>query len=44
MSLHISLQPLLALVAGVLVLVMPKMIHYIVGAYLIVIAIIGFLR
>jgi hypothetical protein len=41
MSIHVSLQPLLALIAGILILVMPKMLHYIIACYLIVYAIIG---
>jgi hypothetical protein len=41
MSIHV-LQPLLALLAGILILVMPKMLHYIVAVYLIIYAIIGF--
>ena len=35
------LQPLVALVAGVLILVMPRILNYIVAIYLIVIGIIG---
>lgn len=41
MSLHVTLLPLLALLAGILILVMPKMLHYIVAAWLIVYGIIG---
>ena len=47
MSIDISvLQPVLALLAGVLILVMPKMLHYIIAIYLIIYAIIslGLLR
>jgi hypothetical protein len=43
MSLH-TLLVLAALVAGVLILVMPKMLHYIVAAWLILYGIIGFVR
>ncbi len=42
MAIHLYLQPLIALIAGILILVMPKMLHYIVAIYLIVYAIIGF--
>lgn len=40
------LLPLLALIAGILVLIMPKMLHYIVGIYLILYGIVtlGLLR
>jgi len=41
MSLHITLLPLVALVAGVLILVMPKMLHYIVAGWLILYAIVN---
>lgn len=44
MSIHLTLQPLLALIAGILILVMPKMLHYIIAIYLIVIGIIGLVR
>jgi uncharacterized membrane protein HdeD (DUF308 family) len=36
MTFHLSLQPLLAIVAGVLVLVFPKILNYIIAIYLIV--------
>jgi hypothetical protein len=35
------LQPIAALIAGILILVMPKLLNYIVAIYLIVIGIIG---
>jgi hypothetical protein len=35
------LQPLVALVAGVLILIMPRLLNFIVAIYLIVIGIIG---
>lgn len=41
MSLHMTLLPLMALVAGVLILVMPKMLHYIVAGWLILYAIVN---
>jgi hypothetical protein len=37
----VTLQPLVALVAGVLILVMPRLLNYIVAIYLIVIGIAG---
>ncbi len=37
----IALQPLLALIAGILILVMPKSLNYIVAIYLIVYGILG---
>ena len=38
---HVTIQPLLALLAGILILVMPKMTNYIVAVYLIVYGIMG---
>lgn len=35
------LQPIAALIAGILILIMPKLLNYIVAIYLIVIGIIG---
>jgi hypothetical protein len=36
-----NLQPIVALVAGVLILVMPRLLNYIVALYLIVVGILG---
>ena len=41
MNIHLRLTPLISLVAGVLVLVMPKLLNFIVAIYLIVIGLIG---
>jgi hypothetical protein len=41
MSFGISLAPLAALIAGVLILIMPRLLNYIVAIYLIVIGLIG---
>jgi Protein of unknown function (DUF3096) len=38
---HSSLTPLISLVAGILILVMPRLLNYIVAIYLIVIGIVG---
>jgi hypothetical protein len=38
-----SIQPLVALVAGILVLVSPRLLNYVVAAYLIFIGITGLL-
>jgi len=37
----ISLAPLVALIAGILILVVPRLLNYIVAIYLIVIGLIG---
>ncbi|MDB5051349.1 MAG: hypothetical protein JWO30_4420 [Fibrobacteres bacterium] len=41
MNVQISLQPLLALMAGILILIMPRLLNYIVAIYLIVIGLVG---
>jgi hypothetical protein len=41
MNLHFGLTPLISLVAGILILVMPKLLNFIVAVYLIVIGLIG---
>ena len=41
---YVQLQPLVSLVAGILILVMPKLLNYIVAVYLIVIGVLGLLR
>ena len=41
MNINISLQPLLALIAGIAILVMPRLLNYIVAIYLIVVGLVG---
>ncbi len=41
MNLNISIGPLLALIAGILILVQPRLLNYIVAIYLIVIGLLG---
>ena len=41
MNITLSLTPLVALIAGILILVMPRLLNYIVAGYLIVIGVIG---
>lgn len=41
MNLHLSLTPLISLLAGILILVMPRLLNYIVAVYLIMIGLIG---
>jgi hypothetical protein len=42
MSVHV-LSPLIALIAGILILVMPRLLNYVVAIYLIVIGLLGIL-
>lgn len=44
MTIHIALQPLLALLAGILILVVPRFLNYVVAGYLILIGVSGLLR
>lgn len=41
MNISISLAPLISLIAGILILVMPRLLNFIVAIYLIVIGLIG---
>jgi hypothetical protein len=41
MNITLSLAPLVSLLAGILILVVPRMLNYIVAAYLIVVGILG---
>lgn len=41
MNLNISIGPLVSLIAGVLILIIPRMLNYIVAIYLIVIGLLG---
>lgn len=41
MNLTLSLAPLVSLLAGILILIMPRLLNYIVAIYLILIGLIG---
>ena len=41
LNIHLGLTPILSLLAGILILVMPKLLNYIVAIYLIVIGLVG---
>lgn len=43
MNLTLTLGPLIALIAGILILVMPRLLNFIVAIYLIAIGVIGLL-
>jgi hypothetical protein len=38
---NITLTPLVSLIAGILILIMPRMLNYIVAIYLIIIGVLG---
>jgi len=44
MQIGVSLQPVVSLIAGILILVVPRLLNYIVAVYLIVIGILGLVR
>jgi len=41
MNIHLGLAPLVSLLAGILILIMPRLLNYIVALYLILIGLIG---
>ena len=41
MNINLTLGPLISLIAGVLILVMPRLLNFIVAIYLIIIGLIG---
>ena len=43
MNIHLGLTPIVSLLAGILILFMPRLLNYIVAAYLIVVGLIGLL-
>jgi hypothetical protein len=43
LQLHFALQYVLALIAGIAILITPKLLNYIVAIYLIVVGVIGIL-
>ena len=43
MNITLSLAPIISLIAGILILVVPRLLNYIVAIYLIVIGLLGLL-
>jgi Protein of unknown function (DUF3096) len=41
MSLNMSIGPLVSLIAGILILIVPRLLNYIVAIYLIIIGLLG---
>jgi hypothetical protein len=41
LSLHVTLAPLISLVAGILILIVPRLLNFIVALYLIAIGLVG---
>jgi threonine/homoserine efflux transporter RhtA len=44
MTFHVSLQPVLAIIAGILILVKPRLLSHIVAIFLILFGILGLVR
>jgi hypothetical protein len=40
----VAIQPVVALIAGILILAMPRLLNYIVALYMIVIGVLGLVR
>jgi hypothetical protein len=43
MHIHAALMPLIALIAGILILMAPRLLNYVVAIYLIIIGLVGLL-
>ena len=41
MNIHLAFGPLVALIAGILILLVPRLLNYIIALYLIVIGLVG---
>lgn len=44
MTLNVALQPILAIIAGVLILAVPRLLNYIIAIFLIVFGILGLIQ
>ena len=44
MGLYVTLQPILAIVAGILILAVPRVLNYVVAIYLILVGVLGLLQ
>lgn len=44
MNIHFEINALIALIAGILILIMPRLLNYVVALYLIIIGILGLVR
>ncbi len=43
MNINLSIGPLISLIAGILILIVPRLLNYIVAIYLIIIGLVGLL-
>ncbi|MGH7807708.1 MAG: DUF3096 domain-containing protein [Thermodesulfobacteriota bacterium] len=44
MQINLAYEPLVSLIAGILILFMPRLLNYIVAVYLIIIGVLGLVR
>ncbi|MEK8090001.1 DUF3096 domain-containing protein [Thermithiobacillus plumbiphilus] len=44
MTLHLALEPILAIIAGILILVIPRLLNYVIALYLIIIGVLALLK
>lgn len=44
MSLHLAVEPILAIVAGILILAIPRLLNYVIALYLIVIGVLALMK
>ena len=44
MFMNVALEPVIALIAGILILIMPRLLNLVVAVYLIVIGVVGLLH
>ena len=41
MNIHLTIGPLISLIAGILILIVPRLLNYVVAIYLIIVGLIG---
>ncbi|HSW12330.1 MAG TPA: DUF3096 domain-containing protein [Solimonas sp.] len=44
MTMHLEIVPILSIVAGIVILAMPKILNYVIAVYLIVVGVVGLLH
>ena len=44
MEFYVAVQPLVALIAGLLILIIPRLLNYVIALYLIITGILGLMR
>ena len=41
---YIELEPVISIIAGIIILAVPKMLNYTIGIYLLIVGVLGFIR